>query len=108
MEVIDWLLDSDPSIRWQVMRDLTNQPDEVVAAERSKVAAEGWGARFLSLQGGKGQWGRTSSRPRASYQEMLSPMPQPASSSVASPNPCRRTRRLSQDRRFAALRLGGE
>ncbi len=58
MEVIEWLLDSDPSIRWQVMRDLTNQPDEVVAAERSKVATEGWGARFLSLQGGKGQWGR--------------------------------------------------
>ncbi len=58
MEVIDWLLDSDPSIRWQVMRDLTNQPDEVVAAERSKVATEGWGARLLSLQDEKGQWGR--------------------------------------------------
>jgi hypothetical protein len=58
MEVIDWLLDSDPSIRWQVMRDLTNQPDEVVAAERSKVATEGWGARLLSLQGERGQWGR--------------------------------------------------
>ena len=58
MKVIDWLLDSDPSIRWQVMRDLTNEPDEVVAAERFKVATEGWGARLLSLQGEKGQWGR--------------------------------------------------
>ena len=58
MEVIDWLLDSDPSIRWQVMRDLTSQPDQVVAAERSKVATEGWGARLLSLQGDEGQWGR--------------------------------------------------
>ena len=43
--VIRWLLDSDPSIRWQVMRDLTDEPADVVAAERAKVATEGWGAR---------------------------------------------------------------
>lgn len=55
--VIDWLLDSDPSIRWQVMRDLLHEPDEVVAAERSRVAYEGWGARLLDLQGPDGQWG---------------------------------------------------
>ena len=54
--VIDWLLDSDPSIRWQVMRDLLHEPDEVVAAERSRVAYEGWGARLLDLQGPDGQW----------------------------------------------------
>ncbi len=35
--VIEWLLDSDAAIRWQVMRDLTGEPDEVVAAERSRV-----------------------------------------------------------------------
>lgn len=58
MDVIDWLLDSDPSIRWQVMRDLTDRTDEEVAAERSRVATEGWGARFLSLQDENGQWGR--------------------------------------------------
>jgi hypothetical protein len=45
MTVVEWLLDSDPSIRWQVMRDLTDEPDDVVAAERSRVASEGWGAR---------------------------------------------------------------
>ena len=38
--VIDWLLDSDPSIRWQVMRDLTDAPPDEVAAERAKVATE--------------------------------------------------------------------
>ncbi|HVP21850.1 MAG TPA: hypothetical protein VMS73_08310 [Anaerolineaceae bacterium] len=32
--VIRWLLDSDPSIRWQVMRDLTDAPAHEVAAER--------------------------------------------------------------------------
>ena len=55
--VVKWLLDSDPSIRWQVMRDLTDEPDEVVAAERSRVAAEGWGARLLGLQAPDGHWG---------------------------------------------------
>src|SRR5688572_6881107 len=55
--VISWLLDSDLSIRWQVKRDLTREPAEVVAAERSRVAAEGWGARLLSLQEADGNWG---------------------------------------------------
>jgi hypothetical protein len=55
--VIDWLLDSDPSIRWQVMRDLTNTPAEVVAAERSRVVSEGWGLRLLEQQRPDGQWG---------------------------------------------------
>ncbi len=54
--VIQWLLDSDPAIRWQVLRDLTDAPAEVVAAERARVATEGWGARLLALQGADGQW----------------------------------------------------
>jgi len=57
MNVIDWLLDSDPAIRWQVMRDLTHQPADVIASERSRIAAEGWGAQLLALQGSDGQWG---------------------------------------------------
>jgi hypothetical protein len=55
--VIDWLLDSDPSIRWQVMRDLMDESHEVVAGERSRIATEGWGSRLLSLQGPDGHWG---------------------------------------------------
>ncbi len=54
--VIKWLLDSDPSIRWQVMRDLTKEPDEFVLAERQRVATEGWGAQLLALQGSDGKW----------------------------------------------------
>ena len=54
--VIEWLLDSDPSIRWQVMQDLIGAPDEEVAAERAKVAREGWGAQLLALQGADGSW----------------------------------------------------
>jgi hypothetical protein len=56
MDVLDWLLDSDPAIRWQALRDLTDAPAEVVAAERARVATEGWGARLLALQGADGQW----------------------------------------------------
>jgi hypothetical protein len=63
MTVLDWLLDSDPSIRWQVMRDLTDEPDDVVAAERTRVASEGWGARLLDLQAPDGQWGGGSYHP---------------------------------------------
>ncbi|MGF1622801.1 MAG: squalene cyclase [Rhodomicrobiaceae bacterium] len=54
--VMTWLLDADPSIRWQVMRDLTGEPAETVAAERSRVAHEGWGARLLDLQTPDGHW----------------------------------------------------
>ena len=57
MSVIEWLLDSDPSIRWQVMRDLIGESDATVAQARSRVAAEGWGARLLDLQGSDGLWG---------------------------------------------------
>ncbi|MCC3375491.1 hypothetical protein [Cohnella sp. REN36] len=55
--VIQWLLDSDPSIRWQVMRDLTGAPAGEVAAERARVATEGLGMRLLALQGADGRWG---------------------------------------------------
>jgi hypothetical protein len=54
--VIDWLLDSDPSIRWQVMRDLLDAPESEWSAERAKVETEGWGARLLSHQDEDGQW----------------------------------------------------
>ena len=50
MTVIDWLLDGDPAICWQVMRDLTHEPADCIAAERARVATEGWGARLLAPQ----------------------------------------------------------
>jgi hypothetical protein len=54
--VLDWLLDSDPALRWQVLRDLTDAPQEEIAAERARVPVEGWGARLLALRGDDGQW----------------------------------------------------
>jgi hypothetical protein len=55
---LKWLLDSDPAIRWQVMRDLTDEAPDAIAAERSCVATEGWGAKLLALQSRAGNWGR--------------------------------------------------
>jgi hypothetical protein len=61
--VIQWLLDADPSIRWQVMRDVIGAPAEEVAAERAKVATEGWGAQLLNGQSADGYWGAGASHP---------------------------------------------
>jgi hypothetical protein len=56
MQVHEWLLDSDPSIRWQVLRDLADAPGAEVQAERARIATKGWGAALLALQGTDGQW----------------------------------------------------
>src|SRR5499427_5278469 len=58
MDTIDWLLDSDPAIRWQVMRDLTDASPAAVAAERARVPREGVGAEILARQGSDGSWHR--------------------------------------------------
>lgn len=54
--LLDWLLDSDPALRWQVERDLVGAPPEVWEATRARVATEGFGARLLALQDLDGQW----------------------------------------------------
>ena len=52
----DWLLDTDPALRWQVERDLLDAPEEAWVATRALVATEGFGAELLSLQDPDGQW----------------------------------------------------
>ncbi|MFN2519885.1 MAG: hypothetical protein ABR525_02435, partial [Candidatus Limnocylindria bacterium] len=56
MKALDWLLGSDPAIRWQAMRDLTDAPADLVAPERARVATEAWGARLLTLRQDDGLW----------------------------------------------------
>jgi hypothetical protein len=56
MSVIHWLLDGDPAIRWQVLRDLENASPDDVATEQARVEHEGWGARLLALEGPDGLW----------------------------------------------------
>ncbi|MFP3882551.1 MAG: hypothetical protein ACLFRT_08220 [Actinomycetota bacterium] len=61
---LDWLLDADPSIRWQVMRGLTDTSPGDIAKERARVATEGWGTRLLGLQSGDGNWGGGAYSPK--------------------------------------------
>jgi hypothetical protein len=57
--IIDWLLESDPAIRWQVMRDILHTPQATYEAERSRLTREGWGAQLLGLQSEDGLWNRS-------------------------------------------------
>jgi hypothetical protein len=63
MDVMEWLLEGDPAIRWQVLRDLADAPADTVAAERARVASEGWGAALLALQDAGGRWDGGTYRP---------------------------------------------
>jgi hypothetical protein len=61
MNTLDWLLNSDPAIRWQAMRDLTDASPAAIAAERARVPREGIGAEILACQGSDGSWHRDGS-----------------------------------------------
>ena len=54
--ILQWLLDSDPSIRWQVLNDLTVSSKNKILSERRKISSEGWGAKLLSFQQTDGKW----------------------------------------------------
>ena len=62
--VVNWLLDSDPAIRWQAMRDLTDAPAAEVSAVRAKVTKKGWGAQLLGAQDPDGRWSGGTFFPR--------------------------------------------
>ena len=64
MNVIDWLLEGDPAIRWQVLRDLVDAPAEHVVEARARVESEGWGARLLTVRDPDGQWDGGACFPR--------------------------------------------
>jgi len=81
VNVLEWLLDSDPAIRWQVLRDLADAPLEILAAERARVAKEGWGARLLALQGEDGQWAGGALFPNGKW-NMSEPQPWTATANV--------------------------
>jgi hypothetical protein len=63
-DTLDWLLDSDPALRWQVERDLAGAPPEVWRATRARIATEGFGARLLAHQDPDGQWAGGAYFPR--------------------------------------------
>lgn len=64
---VDWLLDSDPAVRWQVQRDLLGEPEEVWQATRARIATEGFGAAILARQDADGQWAGGAYFPAAHF-----------------------------------------
>jgi hypothetical protein len=65
VDVLPWLLAGDPSIRWQVLRDLMQASADEVAAARSRVEHEGWGAQLLALEDADGLWAAGACFPAA-------------------------------------------
>lgn len=54
--VVGWLLEGDPAVRWQAIRDLEAAAESVWMPEQERVATEGWGARLLEHQDDEGRW----------------------------------------------------
>ncbi|HLP15689.1 MAG TPA: hypothetical protein VK470_05490 [Bacteroidota bacterium] len=52
--IINWLLDGDVAIQYQVYRDLLHSDKRRL---QDRIAREGWGARFLSFRHDDGHWG---------------------------------------------------
>ncbi|MBU1099746.1 MAG: hypothetical protein KKA84_05005 [Bacteroidetes bacterium] len=55
-EIIDWLLDGDPSVVYQTNRDLLGKSEKSLAADRKKIAGSGWGKKLLDFQDDDGKW----------------------------------------------------
>jgi hypothetical protein len=62
--LVDWMLDTDPALRWQVERDLLGSPKETWSSTRARIATDGFGARLLALQDPDGQWAGGAYFPR--------------------------------------------
>ena len=56
IDTVQWLLDADPALRWQALRDLTDAAPADAAAARARVEHEGWGVRLLALEDADGLW----------------------------------------------------
>lgn len=63
-ELLAWLMDGDPAVRWQVMRDLLDAPQKQWRAQQARVATHGWGRRLLDQQNDDGNWGRGPYQPK--------------------------------------------
>ena len=60
-EIIQWLLEGDVSIQYQVHRDLLSTER---ADLKNRIEREGWGAAFLSKRKPEGHWGRAFYQPK--------------------------------------------
>lgn len=61
---VEWLLEGDPSIRYQTLRDLHNTNVKDIQKERQKILNEGWGRRLMELQEENGTWSNALYSPK--------------------------------------------
>ena len=57
-EVINWLLEGDPAIVFQVQRDLLDAPAARCRSLQARIGKAGWGAELLAQRDGDGRWAR--------------------------------------------------
>lgn len=57
--ITEWLLESDPSIRWQVMKDILLYDEKIYNGEKEKISENGWGSSLLKLQDNQGLWNKS-------------------------------------------------
>lgn len=62
--IIEWLLAGDVSIQYQTHRDLLGSGSSVLKPLQSRIAEEGWGARFLACRSPRGHWGKKYYQPK--------------------------------------------
>ena len=55
--ILEWLMEGDPVVQWQVQRDLLDEESDVYQSTQRLVAEEGWGARLVGQQDPSGTWG---------------------------------------------------
>ncbi len=60
-EIINWLLEGDVAIQYQVYRDLLSDDRGDL---KNRISEEGWGAQFLSKQNSDGHWGKKFYQPK--------------------------------------------
>jgi hypothetical protein len=53
---ITWLMEGDPAIRYQTLRDLLGAPEPETSAIRNRILQEGWGKGLMDLQDEQGTW----------------------------------------------------
>ena len=61
IQIIEWLLEGDVSIQYQVSRDLLGIDREDL---QQRIAQEGWGKQYLSKRNSNGHWGQRFYEPK--------------------------------------------
>lgn len=57
-DIVNWLLSSDQSVRYQTMKYILSDKGKILESERQKMLSKGWVKHLLDLQDTDGTWGK--------------------------------------------------